>query len=1540
MAYECLRLSDRYTLDFQEINPTSTQIGIYDFYVFNYHHATMAWLNTASLRQLPGKKFTLVLETLPGDPFVLCPSDVFDAYLVLDPTMDRPDDPRVYAFPRPLDISPALPPYHEPEVPIVGSFGFAIPGKGFELLVAAVNSEFEQAVVRINIPAGTFADNHLQLLHKCNYAAYLGDLCRRVAKLGIQVEITNEYMDKRQLIGWCGKNTLNCFMYNRNQPGISATTDQAISSGRPLAVSTNETFRHIHKYLRPYPFQSLKESIASAQPQVLQMRQDWAPVNFARRFEQVIEDCSLLPRSACTTQTMISPAATMISPAATILIVSHRAKQCGIHEYGNNIAGALAKSNKYRFVYAECSSSGELAQVIAEFNPSAIIYNYYPLTMPWLTPAITRCYSMPQLSIIHEVTQEDADKATTEMFDFHLCPDPTLIENNPLVFKTRRLIPPYLNYKNIPDFIIIGSFGFGFYDKGFERLIQQVQSEFDEAIIRLHMPFNDFVDPQGTYHALDTANRCRSAVIKPGIRLEISHHFMPKQELLDFLASNTLNAFFYDIHKHRGISSVIEHALAVQRPMAINKCGMFRHMHSVTPSICIEDTSMRDIIANDIAPLVPFYNDWSEANFIMDYERILDTVLSSGERRTPSVSGENVVDRAKISMECKEKESEGILQNNEENNQSRSFNRILDNKARELYKPVIDKLFSIVPEMMARKIPEANVQQAFVLDTVEKFAAGVTNPRILCVGAYEDTAAAGLKALGYRIDEIDPALNYDLNTFFNLPTTQKASYDIIFSTSVIEHVQDDQLFVRQIEALLAPGGVAVITCDYNDQYVRGDRIPGEDFRFYTQRDLRERLLPKMKNCMLVDEPQWDCPNPDFTYAGCHYTFATFVVRKSEIPMGLSTTSTETTKVKALASSLPRQVHIMDPAYNSVGHHPGLARSLARAFLARGYQPVFYVPKEIDPTVLAPYPCNCLFSISPYVNLYKSVNSACEKSSIALNRIVARDLSLFPFENVGSEDVIFASIFPNANSGFFPFFEKLALFSPRIRLATYQCLPSGLIAKNRGFVVVSDYALINHTAYTQASEILRQSILWGIASSIEAEAFAALSGLVFHTLPLAICGLPEDDSVIVPDGPTVNIGSLGGARLDKGIPLWPTLARLLLERHRNITYTFHFSGSYKGLGFEPVLSELRAMAANDHRIIILEGVLDEATYYNRLRNLDLFVMTHDPFFWQNLSSGSFCEAMYFGVPAVVPEGSPMADWVAIHGRHGESYTQQSPMQIADAVTNCVRDIQRLRFNRQNAAAAFRAHHGTEVLVDYILTHSPQTPVAGMTTGKPTSGKAQIFSRSNKTLPPLPGSIIDALPEQMNGAHVLDLGASDTFWATECLARGATYVQAVVVNKQGVAMNRETFLHNWATLINHGLIDPARFAITACDLYTLAVTPIGKFSHCLIMDQLNWSMDPFALLQAASLACTSDLIIECAVADGFSIHDVSSYKPHDYWGALADTRIENPVWLPTQAWLSQSLKHLGFGNISMVLRYPLQTPPGSGRILIKAQKTKLE
>ncbi|MBC8032319.1 MAG: hypothetical protein H7Z16_19705 [Pyrinomonadaceae bacterium] len=590
-----------------------------------------------------------------------------------------------------------------------------------------------------------------------------------------------------------------------------------------------------------------------------------------------------------------------------VLFVNYKEEQCGVYQWGKNILEAISKSQKYQFHYVEVLSLEELDSYVSESNCEAILYNYHPQTLTFINPFMARRYKQVNIALMHEMTQAEADMMPDGFFQHYVMGDPTLIENNPAVFKTGRLILPYTNTKKVPDVVTIGTFGFSVGSKGYQRLIDVVQEEFDEAIIRIHIPSNGIIDADGAV-AHRHAEECQRRIRKPGIRIQASHDFLDRNAMLDFLAGNTINAFLYDYLKVAGISSSPDHAMAVRRPMVVTKSIMFRHLQSVYPSITIEDSSLKEIIKNGTEPLSHLYSLWNEDNLRAEYENVLDKTLDmncDGEfEARKSVNKTKVHEIAKFDYRklARRYHSKGnflrrILHRaataraikaaltmpadaTPRAKAVKRLNRILDNQARAQYKSVIKQLHLLVPEIMVSKIPAANIQQAFIFDAVKKFASSFTSPRILCVGSYDDSASASLKMLGYAIEEIDPEVNgLDLNKFFHLPSTIKASYDIIFSTSVIEHVQDDGLFVEQIGELLAPGGVGVLTCDYNDLYKPGDPVIPGDYRFYTQRDLISRILPLIKNCSLVDVPHWECANPDFMFLGYRYTFATLAFRK-------------------------------------------------------------------------------------------------------------------------------------------------------------------------------------------------------------------------------------------------------------------------------------------------------------------------------------------------------------------------------------------------------------------------------------------------------------------------------------------------------------------------------------------------------------------------------------------------------------------------------------------------------------------------------------
>ena len=604
-----------------------------------------------------------------------------------------------------------------------------------------------------------------------------------------------------------------------------------------------------------------------------------------------------------------------------ILFVTHKPKQCGVYEFGKSIFHVISSSGKYDFIKAECESLAELKEAIVEHNPSVIIYNYHPSVLPWLCTKISKGLyrnnlsgiNAIQIGIIHEITQQVADTATgygnkyitgpsqkklNSLFDFYIAADPTLLLKNPLVYKTGRLIPTYNKQAAKPAITTIGSFGFATPKKGFEKLVKQVNDEFDEAIIRLNMPSADFGDSDGANARL-IADNCRKLIVKPGIRLEVSHQFMNDNELLDFLAGNSMNVFMYEDKEGRGISSAVDNALAVKRPIAVSRCPMFRHILQAKPSVCTDDNSLKTILANGFAPLSRITKDWTADNLRWEYERILDSVTAKTENQSKSKMGIirtiqsfgnrlfTLPDKSFTWLRNTDAATEDDLSPLAASAYApvilpagKTLNRILDDEARELYKPAEEKLFEFVPKTMSKKIGRANVQQAFVFDTVYRYLKEFGKPKFLCVGSYEDTASMALQKMGYEVEDIDPMINYFLQEYYTKPSTKKGSYNIIFSTSVIEHDPDDESFIKCVSGLLAPGGVAVITCDYKDGWKPSDIKPDVDARFYTKHDLEKRLLSCIPDCELVDTPEWDCPNPDFNYLGKYqYTFATFVIRK-------------------------------------------------------------------------------------------------------------------------------------------------------------------------------------------------------------------------------------------------------------------------------------------------------------------------------------------------------------------------------------------------------------------------------------------------------------------------------------------------------------------------------------------------------------------------------------------------------------------------------------------------------------------------------------
>jgi hypothetical protein len=313
-----------------------------------------------------------------------------------------------------------------------------------------------------------------------------------------------------------------------------------------------------------------------------------------------------------------------------VLFINHAASRCGVYMFGLEIAQQLKTSRNLDCSYVECESPKEFTNAVAAHNPDVIILNQHPTTMPWAQLAAGAACDRPTIGIVHDATSEMADRWDGPRFDVLVTHDPDLRTSNPLFVSATRPIPTYSPKSAPPDTgpIFVGSFGFAASDKGFEDVVALAQDAFGECTIRIHMPRADYADLDDAI-AIDVMKRCNRAVRRPGIKVEFERGYLSRDELIEFLASNHLNAFLYAQNRGMGgISSTTDWAMAAGRPIALRRGKMFRHLSHADPSIFVDELSLAQILKNGTIPLKPFVQAWSSEALVSAYEGAVSRALS------------------------------------------------------------------------------------------------------------------------------------------------------------------------------------------------------------------------------------------------------------------------------------------------------------------------------------------------------------------------------------------------------------------------------------------------------------------------------------------------------------------------------------------------------------------------------------------------------------------------------------------------------------------------------------------------------------------------------------------------------------------------------------------------------------------------------------------------------------------------------------------------------------------------------------------------
>lgn len=290
-----------------------------------------------------------------------------------------------------------------------------------------------------------------------------------------------------------------------------------------------------------------------------------------------------------------------------VLFINSADEKCGVYQYGLTTYKIISKSQNIAFNYYNASSAKELSDLSQEFEIA--VFNFHEKTMPWLSDEVLNLFEKAFVIVGH-----DCFPTFKKASGFIHC-DSTFPKADNIFPVGRPILNTGVEYSPASQGITVGAFGFSFFSKNFHSFPQLVSSSFANAKIRMHIPQHPHGDSQ------KTIKEYIASVNSFGLEIEITDKFLSTEELISFLNSNSINVFLYPEMPGRGLSSVIDYALASKQPLAISDCDMFRHINSER-RIKLSNYSLPEILSFGKSPTNQFRELWSEENLIKQYEDI------------------------------------------------------------------------------------------------------------------------------------------------------------------------------------------------------------------------------------------------------------------------------------------------------------------------------------------------------------------------------------------------------------------------------------------------------------------------------------------------------------------------------------------------------------------------------------------------------------------------------------------------------------------------------------------------------------------------------------------------------------------------------------------------------------------------------------------------------------------------------------------------------------------------------------------------------
>lgn len=304
----------------------------------------------------------------------------------------------------------------------------------------------------------------------------------------------------------------------------------------------------------------------------------------------------------------------------TIAIVQGHKKQCGVYQYGLSTFRILEKSNNYKYIFMPVTGIQDFVDNLNLHRPDALIFNYDSNLLGWYNDDIGQNLKCPKFMMLGH---EPQFMPYFHSINANFIISPMIRVQHERFYNIPRPVVdiPDVTYRSPGNPITIGNFGFGWYTKEYEKIIDHVNNQFvnERVILNFNIGLGDYVDKTGNV-ARELADKCRMRA-NPNVEMNIFHDFLDIDNLIQFLNNNDINIFYYSKNVNDGlVSSSTDYALAAKKPIAVNESSMFGHI--ISDSININKTPIKKIIEFGIEPLESIHQTHKEDNLRNSYESV------------------------------------------------------------------------------------------------------------------------------------------------------------------------------------------------------------------------------------------------------------------------------------------------------------------------------------------------------------------------------------------------------------------------------------------------------------------------------------------------------------------------------------------------------------------------------------------------------------------------------------------------------------------------------------------------------------------------------------------------------------------------------------------------------------------------------------------------------------------------------------------------------------------------------------------------------